>query len=112
MSGKSVAKLIFACFLSSCYSPPGPVIVVVPGGSGGGGGVGGLQGGDSGIGPSTTTVVGNCYYTVTNVGGNITEKCRYSVTNPFNLCTTYIAECKSTPPSGKCSPTPPVATCP
>jgi hypothetical protein len=115
MTGKSVAKLIFACFLSSCYSPPGTVVVLMPGGVSGSGGGGALQGGESGsgsgAGPSTTTVAGNCYYTVTTTSGGVSEKCRYSVKNPFNLCYTYVAECTSTPPSGKCSTTAPVAAC-
>jgi hypothetical protein len=111
MTGKSVAKVIFACFLSSCYSPAGPIVILTPAGSSGSGGGGGLDGGVSAPGPSTTTVVGNCYYTVTSVSGGVTEKCRYSVQNPFNLCSTYVSECTSNPPSGKCSATQPVAAC-
>jgi hypothetical protein len=113
MSRKSIAKLTFACFLSACYYSPSPIVIVIPGGSPAGSGSAGtgLQDSGPGTGPSTTTVVGNCYYTITNVMGSITEKCRYSVKNPFNLCNTYVAECTSSPPSGKCSLTSPVATC-
>jgi hypothetical protein len=111
MSGKSVAKLAFACFLSSCYYSPAPIVVMTPAGppAGSSGGTGG-GGGEGGPGSSTTTVVGNCYYTVTNNQGNISEKCRYSLINPS--CTTYVAQCTSNPPSLKCSTTAPVPTCP
>ena len=30
MSGRSVARLIFACILSSCYYSPPPVVVITP----------------------------------------------------------------------------------
>ena len=34
MSGKSIAKLAFACFLCSCYYSPPPIIIIAPAGQG------------------------------------------------------------------------------
>ena len=119
MSGKSVAKLTFACFLSACYYSPAPIIIITPAGPLA------VSSGDTsekkqslpeplddGPGGSTKTVRGNCLYTVTNIGGSISKKCEYSINNLSNLCTTNVSECTSSPPSGKCSlTTSPAATC-
>jgi hypothetical protein len=114
MSGKAVVKLTFACFLASCYYSPAPIIIITPASppAGTSGGPGFPPPDDGGPGGTTKQVRGNCLYTRTSVGGSISKKCEYSVDNIFNLCLTNVSECESTPPSGKCSLTQPVATCP
>ena len=91
MSGKSVAKLAFACFLSSCYYPTPVVVVVNPGsvhpGSGGGGGY--RVEGPQVDGPPYTTPRGNC---VQFTSGS-TKICYWSLNSP--MCQVPITDCEN-----------------
>jgi len=133
MRGKSIAKLIFVCFLASCYScksepksePKSESAKSESGKSESGksesgksepdtksepgksepdtkGGPGGLQ----------TSQRGNCLFKRGTINGTPIEKCEYSINNVLALCPTNTNDCKSNPPSGKCSTTPPVAVAP
>lgn len=120
MSGKAVVKLTVACFLASCYYSPAPVVIITPAGTSvesrvkepvkepvkeavtNGGGPGG----------TLKQVRGNCVYTRESIGGVLSERCEYSINNLLHMCLTNVPECTSTPPSGKCSTTQPVAVAP
>lgn len=98
MSGLSVARLIFACFLSSCCCPTLPVTTpVAPPGPGGQTG---------GISEPTVIPRGNCLESKGVGGGGAYDYCYYTLSKP--LCTTALSDCQSQPPSGKCSTTNPV----
>jgi len=84
MSVKSVAKLAFACFLSSCYYPS-PVIIVVNPAGGQPGYSPGKQ--EDGITPPYTTPRGNC---VLFTSGS-TKICYWSLNKP--MCQVPVSDC-------------------
>jgi hypothetical protein len=97
MCGLSVALLIFACFLSSCSFFLNPSDNITHGAIA----AGGFPPGDP-----ASTKRGNCVEMTGVSQGVPYDYCYYTFSKPY--CSTFLSECKSTPPSGKCSTTNPV----
>ena len=96
LCGLSVARLVVACFLSSCCCPTFPVTTPVATPPGGG---------QFAIDPAIIPR-GNCLESKGTNSGGPYDYCFYTKASP--QCTTLLSECLSTPPSGKCSTTNPV----
>ena len=97
MCGISIGLLSFACFLSSCTIFLNPTDNIIHGSIAGDG----FPPGDP-----ASFKRGNCLEVTGISMGTPYNYCYYTFAKP--MCTTFLAECKSTPPSGKCSTTPPV----
>ena len=101
MCGRSVARLVVACFLSSCccptlsVAPPGATAPAPPGATA-----------LAPPGPSEPTIIprGNCLESKGVGSGGPYDFCYYTLNKP--LCSTVLTDCQNI--AGKCSTTPPI----